>query len=143
MEIKNLKIPKEYERTFSLTVETFTDFDKLKVIFDSDGDIETEKDEIVLENISAGNYSFETKIYQIETFPGDAQELSYRIIGTIDSRTVELEDYNMPVKINWNGKDKNKTQEKNNFYFGIVIVIILIILICLFYYYKHKKGKKE
>lgn len=101
LEIKELNFPKGFEREFSLKIETFEKFEKLKVEFDSDGDIETKKHEIILENISAGNYTFKTKIYRRESSPENAQELGYWIIGTVNNRTVEFGEKNIPVKINW------------------------------------------
>jgi len=124
LEIKKLNIPKGGEREFSLKIETFVDFDELKVEFDSDGDIETEKHEIILEKISAGNYTFKTKIYKVSTVPGDAQELGYWIIGKVNNRTVEFGESNMPADINW-GVGEGFIP---SFETSILLITILIVL---------------
>ena len=129
-EIKELNIPKEKEREFSLTIKIFEKFTKLNVEFDSDGNIETEKHEIILENISTGNYTFKTKIYKVETFAGNAQELGYWIIGTVNNRTVEFGEKNIPVKITWTEEEK-KDDEKGfipGFEAMFILISILIIL---------------
>jgi len=132
LEIKELKIPKNKEREFLLKIETYEFFSKLIVEFDSDGNIETKKHEIVLENISVGNYTLKTKIYRRESSPENAQELGYWIIGTVNNRTVEFGEKNIPVKINW-GLGEGFIPGFETFF----LIISISVLICWL-----KKKKK-
>jgi hypothetical protein len=128
-ELKEINIPKGRERNSSLKLETFMEFTELKVLFDSDGDIETEKHEIILENVSTGNYTFKTNIYKRETFAGDAQELGYWIIGTVNNRTVEFGENNIPVKITWTEEEKKDGEEGFIPGFEAIFVLISILII--------------
>jgi hypothetical protein len=131
-EIKEMNIPKEKEREFSFTIKTFEKFTKLKVEFDSDGDIETEKHEVILENVSVGNYTFKTKIYKVKTHAGDAQELGYWVIGTVNNRTVELGEQNIPVKISWTEEGKRDEEEIFIPGFEIIFLMISIFILLIF-----------
>jgi len=132
LEIKELNLPKGSEREFSLKIETFEKFEKLKVEFDSDGDIETKKHEIILENISMGNYTFVTKIYRRESSPENAQELGYWIIGTVNNRTVEFGEKNIPANIAWGVGE--------GFIPGFEIIFLIISFIILVNWRKKKSN---
>ena len=144
-EIKELKIPKGKERVFSLTIETFINFTKLKVMYDSDGDIEIKNDEFILENISIGNYTFETLINKIEAHETNAQELGYHIIGFIDSRMIEKLELNIPVRIIWEENSNNNNNNNKIDYIPIIfgISIITLLFVYLFYRFHYFKKNKD
>jgi len=133
LEIKELNLPKGFEREFSLKIETFEKFEKLEVEFDSDGDIETKKHEIILENISTGNYTFKTKIYRRESSPENAQELGYWIIGEVNNRTIEFGEKNIPANIEWGVGE--------GFIPGFEIIFLVISFLILIIWRKKRKIK--
>ena len=142
-EITELKLPTDSDRTFSLDIRTFVEFTKFKVMFDKDGDIVFDQQEFILENISIGNYTFKSKVFQFKSSFIDlnwgSQEVGYDIIGKIENRTVRKYDANIPVKITWNSENKEEELRYQSISIGAIIILVIVIIIGIFYYRSKKK----
>jgi hypothetical protein len=125
-EILNISIPGGYQRSMVLEVQTYVNFSRLTIIFDSDGDIAVMDEETTYKDLPLGKYTFSTRIKKRMTFAGDQQEVAYHIIGEYKGHVVETYEYNIDVSVMW-----DEDEENNEDPFILVSLIGILIIIAI------------
>lgn len=143
LEIKKVSIPNNSNKRFSISVETFLEFDEFIVFFDSDGDIGIDPENLCYYNLSMGSHTFETRVFRAETREG-GQEVGYYISAIYQNKSLVLTEKNIVVSIDWEeeNEDSGVLYRISNDVLSLtilVIVIILILIIFEYYYYFRKR----
>ena len=144
IELKDIHIPEDKDRNFSVTLQIYMDITELKIEFDGDGDIEVVPEEIVMKNVTAGIYTYDTVLYRGEANPGDKQEVGYWITANIDSRKIQFGEKNIHVMISWEN-DENNNDNTNSYFQNrllIISVVVFLIILVMFYFYRVNFKKR-
>lgn len=99
--VVDVHVPDAGNHKLSVTFETFVDFHNITVLFGGDGDVGVEDERIVLEDVEPGEHTVSTTVVRRESFPGNAQEVSWDLTGVVDNRTLEKAEYNINVDVSW------------------------------------------
>ena len=143
LEITKVRIPETWDENFVVEVEIFLNISKLKVGFDSDGNIKITNKSLNYSNLSPGKYFFKTPIYMSESFPGDEQELGYRITATIEenqtNRSIVFSEYNMKVSVG-KAEDSEKPIFDN---WGAILIGVAVVALIVFNYFYYFRGREQ
>lgn len=99
--VVDVHVPDGDDRRLEVTVETYVEFHNITVLFGGDGNVGAKDEWFLLEDVQPGETTFKTKVVKVPSDPGNAQEISWHLIGVVDNRTLELSEYNVNVDVSW------------------------------------------
>jgi hypothetical protein len=136
IEIIDIDIPQVTERIFSIDIETYVNFDEIRVVFDPDGDIDAEPEEIILYDLSPGRHTLETRIFRKSvSITNGNRTIDYDIYATSKGETIHISNNDIELAINW----ENDERKIGDFLIYLLIIILIIILMVFNYLWYFKK----
>jgi hypothetical protein len=119
----DVHVPDGDDHKLSVKFETFVDFHNITILFGGDGDVGARDELIVMENVEPGVHTVETNVIQVESFPGNQQEISWDLMGVVDNRTLQKAEYNHNVSVSWGEK------ESPGFHGPLVLLAVIGVLV--------------
>jgi hypothetical protein len=99
--VVDVHTPDGDDHHLSVTFETFVPFHNVTVLFGGDGDVGVADERLVLEDVKPGEHTVSTTVVEVESWPGNAQEISWDLTGVVDNRTLQKAEYNVHVDVSW------------------------------------------